>query len=380
MTTELKKVLLVACIEDSREATFSIIDALKEHQYGADISRIQFDCNDNPDEKSDIVPDIYLTKTMPITSYRGVIFLDDGGDFEASKALAKEAIKNELAVGGFGHGILVLKESGLLKDHNVCSGLPKEFYKDIKAIIKSPIVRCDDIVTGIDNPIGFANLMAGAMGGRKKKIVEASSYVEMNKEHVAVVEAEAAAQQIWFQNDDRVAFREDGVVRIMSVDDYCKKMKFRISSMLKILNFIKPGDVSVFDFIREIVRNVIKLKLVKELQWIYSNIGNRKNIKVALMEDRMPVGTNGHWINEVLKLDDRVWDFRRNKDGLDEPEDPDVDWGTIRRYMQPDEDSDSAICDGIKWSFYAENREPRRWDEIEAGENNYPSRIPENKN
>lgn len=171
MNDEINKTLLIASLEASREPALQILTALKEAGYGVDFCRINLE---DEKDQSDIKPDIYLTKHMDLEIYKGIVFLDDGGDPSASKILAKRANEMELAVGGYGLGCEILNDAKLLKGKFISSTLPEEISKGAK-IVNSPAVRSDNIVTtGGNCAVGFTFLFIDALGGEKTRTVESN--------------------------------------------------------------------------------------------------------------------------------------------------------------------------------------------------------------
>ena len=160
----LEKVLIIASAEESREASFAISEFLRGQGYSIDL------CNDG--EESKIKADKLLEEDGSVAGYKGIVFLDDGGDVDACVALAKRADKEVLAIGGLSvKGCLILSKAGLLKDKYLCDGLPDDFYEGSKKV-NSPSVRSDNVVTAVGNCAeGFAVLVLDCLGGKIKRIV-----------------------------------------------------------------------------------------------------------------------------------------------------------------------------------------------------------------
>jgi hypothetical protein len=174
----LDKVLIVACNDASQESAFAIMEDLRISGYGADLCRAAID-------GTKIKCDRLLTETTELVDYKGLIFLDFGGDPKAAVGLAKRADAGMIMVAGYGKGCLVLVKAKLLKDKYVCLGLPKEAYKGAK-MVKSKAVRSDNIVTCAGNcPSAFSALVLDCLGGGVKKIVKSWSEKDMvNSEEV----------------------------------------------------------------------------------------------------------------------------------------------------------------------------------------------------
>lgn len=170
-----QKVLLVAFLDQSRDAVYEVSTGLKEAGYGIDICFAHQDEEDDDFVESKITPDLYLTDKMDLQIYSGVVFFDDGADSKASEIIAKRAEKVDIAIGGYSHGVQILNDAGLLKDKFVAIGFPKEFYKGAKQV-NSPAVRSENVVTASGNcAAGFVMLMIDALGGSVLNIVESSS-------------------------------------------------------------------------------------------------------------------------------------------------------------------------------------------------------------
>src|SRR3972149_9660034 len=117
MAKPVNKVLIVACLEDSRPAAYDISIEIKKHGYTTDFGHVKpEDEEDKKEQESKVKPDLYLTKHMDLDIYDGVVFLDDGGDSDVAKVLAKRANESDLAIGGYGHGGVVLHEANLPED------------------------------------------------------------------------------------------------------------------------------------------------------------------------------------------------------------------------------------------------------------------------
>ncbi len=174
----LDKVLVVACNDSSQESAFQIMEELRLSGYSSDLCRAPLD-------GSKIKTDRLLTKTTELIDYKGVLFLDFGGDPSSAVSLASRANKAELMVAGYGKGCLVLIKAKVLKDKYICMGLPKEAYKGAK-MVKSRAVRSDNVVTCAgDSPSAFASLMLDCLGGDVKKVVKSWAENEMvNSEEV----------------------------------------------------------------------------------------------------------------------------------------------------------------------------------------------------
>lgn len=166
----LHKVLIVAHSDRSMQPAYEIISCLRDFGYSSDI------CHANSEDTPSKIKAVQvLDGSMGLSSYEGVIFLDDGGDAEAAVSLAEKATEQELVLGGHGEGFLVLSEAGALKDHYVCHGFDEDHYEDTKAV-QVPSVRDDKVVTSTDDcATGFAILVADALGGKIKHIVRGKS-------------------------------------------------------------------------------------------------------------------------------------------------------------------------------------------------------------
>jgi len=176
MSNEIHKVLIVAYLESSRADAYEISTELKKFGYGVDFSYVaptpEDEETDEPEIDSNIYADIYLTKHMDLVMYDGIAFLDDGGDADASRVVAKRANEAGLALGGYGFGCQILYDAKALKDKYISLGLPKEFAKG-NEIVNAPAVRAENIVTSAGKcPAGFAFLLVDALGGQVKRQVE----------------------------------------------------------------------------------------------------------------------------------------------------------------------------------------------------------------
>lgn len=188
MGNEIHKVLIVAYLESSRPAAYEISSTLQEHGFSADFCYappiVEEGEEKKPESESQIKPDLYLTEKTDLAMYEGVIFVDDGNNIKACVSVAKQMDKAGYALGGYGHGCLVLYKAGLLKDKYICLGLPEDFSKGAN-IVNSPSVRSDNIVTAAGNcGVGFSFLMVDALGGKVKRTIEsvkeASSDIPIN--------------------------------------------------------------------------------------------------------------------------------------------------------------------------------------------------------
>jgi len=163
----LHKVLVVCHGEDTRKSAYEIVGHLSEFGYSSNLCHV----NDEEEAPSQVNATEVLDGETSLSSYDGVIFLDDGGDEKAAISLAKKASKKEIVIGGHGIGALLLSKAGLLKKEKVCDGLPEECYENATKI-EAPSVRSDKIVTSSEGcPKGFAILMVDALGGKVKNVV-----------------------------------------------------------------------------------------------------------------------------------------------------------------------------------------------------------------
>ena len=173
MSDEINKVLVVAFDEASREPAYGIVDVCKRAGYSVDIARIVAEEDEKLDTK--IHPDVRFAKDMDLSNYKGVVFLDSGGDEGAARVVAKRAAEEDLVVGGYAGGCQYLLAAKLLKDKKLPVGLPEECYKGAEKV-NAPAVRNDKVVVSAGGcPAGFALLMVAAMGGKVKKEVECSA-------------------------------------------------------------------------------------------------------------------------------------------------------------------------------------------------------------
>lgn len=165
----LDKVLIVASSDASQEPAFRVVTELRGSGYGSDICRgLVHDSN--------IKPDRMLTPDSEIHGYKGVVFLDDGGELKSCVSLAVRADKAGMMVAGYAKGCLILLKAKLLKGKYLCMGLPEEAYKGAK-LVKSKAVRSDNIVTCSGNcTTAFVVLLLDCLGGDVKKVVK--SWVE----------------------------------------------------------------------------------------------------------------------------------------------------------------------------------------------------------
>lgn len=173
--SKIHKVLIVAFLDESRSAAYEISTELKKFGFGIDFAFVPPAEDEDEQEhepESQIYADVYLTKHMDLVMYDGIVFLDDGGDADACRIVAKRANEGELALGGYGFGCQILHDAKILKDKYISVGLPKDFAKGNK-VVNSPAVRAENIVTSAGNcPVGFAFLMVDALGGKVTREVE----------------------------------------------------------------------------------------------------------------------------------------------------------------------------------------------------------------
>ncbi len=192
MSNEIHKVLIIAFLEKSREAAYEISTELKKFGYGIDFAYAAPEETEEGEEQqprpeSKIYADSYLTKHMDLVMYDGIVFIDDGGDANASRVIAKRANEAGLALGGYGFGCQTLYEAKALKDKYVAAGLPKEFCKG-NDVVNAPAVRAENVVTSAGNcPTGFAFLMVDALGGEVKRQVESQKEGAAPIPHSALV-------------------------------------------------------------------------------------------------------------------------------------------------------------------------------------------------
>lgn len=166
----LDKILLVAFLEDSRPAAYEITSRLKEFGYSSDICYAKHEGCEDPE----LLADIHLSKDADLSSYKGIVFLDDGSDSDACATLAKKAGKDKIVVGAYSHGCKIVADAGLMDDQFVSAMIPEDMRKGAKAV-KAPAVRSDNLVTSFGNcPLGFAVLLIDALGGEIKKVVEST--------------------------------------------------------------------------------------------------------------------------------------------------------------------------------------------------------------
>lgn len=164
-----KKVLLIAFSDNSREPAYDLTNELRTSGYATQI------CNAHSEKsQSKLVADISLLSGIDPSQYSGIIFLDDGGNEDASKKLAKNADDIGLPIGGYSDGYHILHAAKLLKDKFIPKGMPKsEGAKEVNA----PAVRSDNIVASAGGCIvGFVLLFVDALGGEDKKVVKAQEF------------------------------------------------------------------------------------------------------------------------------------------------------------------------------------------------------------
>jgi len=172
---EINKALIVASLDTSQQPAYEIAEAIKKSGYTVDIAHV---IGEEDDElKTNIRPDVRLTKDMDLANYKGIIFLDYGGDENIASVVAKRASEEELAIGGYAQGCRVLLSAKLLKGKKIPASLPEEFHKGAE-LVNAPAIRSDKIIISAGNcPVGFALLVVSAMGGKIKKEVEGNKVV-----------------------------------------------------------------------------------------------------------------------------------------------------------------------------------------------------------
>jgi len=174
-----KRVLILGSLETSREAALILSEELKSNGYSPVF------CHTGA-EDFNIQEDRILEENMSLTDIVGVVFLDNGGDYDLALELAKEAYKKDLVIGALGVGCVVVKDAEITKDSILCSGLPEELYEGAK-MAEAPAVRSGTLVTcsGSKESIrGFAILLVGALGGKYKNMVTS----EVSDENFLVVD------------------------------------------------------------------------------------------------------------------------------------------------------------------------------------------------
>ena len=176
MANDLSKVLIIASLEDSRTAAFKMEIQFKEAGYSVDfaVAKDEPENEDVPAEEPDtnIKYNTYMSKHMDLVQYKGIIFIDDGGDLGIAKVLAKRAAESNMPIGGYRQGCLILAAAKVLKDKFIPSGLPEEMQKGNK-IVNSPVVRSDNFVLASGHcATGFVFLMLDALGGIVQRTVE----------------------------------------------------------------------------------------------------------------------------------------------------------------------------------------------------------------
>lgn len=170
---DINKVLIVAYYDSSRDAAYEISTALKEYGYGIDIAQKRRE--DDEEFESKIQPDVYLNPEMDMAVYRGIVFVDDGGDTKNAIKIAKNADDIDMAIGGYRHGCEVLYAADILDKKFVPANMPEAWEHGTKPI-NAPSVRSDNIVTCVSKcPVGFALLLIDALGGEIHKVVEGTS-------------------------------------------------------------------------------------------------------------------------------------------------------------------------------------------------------------
>lgn len=157
----MSRVLIVASRDESREAALVIGEELRSNGYAVDFS--------NTGKDSKIDADRAMLPELPLVDYKGIVFLDDGGDPEAAVAVAKKAHDGGMVLGGFGAGCEVLGGAKILKDQFVPNDIAKQF--DGKGV-NAPAARSGDVVSAVGScPMGFVMLLVDALGGEIKHIV-----------------------------------------------------------------------------------------------------------------------------------------------------------------------------------------------------------------
>lgn len=172
---KIAKVLIVVSRDEYRHVAFELAEGLRSYGY---IPRF---CN-ALGEESKLVVDVHLTADMPLETYHGVAFLDEGGDMNACVAIAKKAAKEDLVIAGKRRGLWVLHKAGTLKGRYVCHGMPKEFYsgKDTTPIA-APSVNSKKLVTSMTKGAGeFVILVLNALGGKIKRVIRSANSDEAN--------------------------------------------------------------------------------------------------------------------------------------------------------------------------------------------------------
>jgi len=164
MSNKNKRVLIVASLEISREASLIFSKRLTESGYSPVL------CHRGGDDIN-ISEDRILEGKMTLTDIAGVVFLDDGGDEAAAIELIQNADKKDITIGLFQAGCIVGKKSKIFKDRFLCSGLPKEYYKGADQT-NAHCVRSGNLVTSSGECLeGFIGLVIGALGGKQKNII-----------------------------------------------------------------------------------------------------------------------------------------------------------------------------------------------------------------
>ena len=168
------RVLIVCSREDSREVAYEIMNHLEEYGYSSCL------CNHTDEEiESDVKASVSLSEDTIVADYDAVVFLDDGNDPDNATRLAEKADEAGLVIGGYGPGLLPVREAGALEGHKVCSGVEVKGYDESKKRaeeVDAPAVRNGNVVTARgDCPLGFSILLVDALGGKVKNIVKSDS-------------------------------------------------------------------------------------------------------------------------------------------------------------------------------------------------------------
>lgn len=160
------RILIVASREPSREPTYELSKTMEANGYSAMI------CHACEDQASGVRADVTLDEDTSLSGYEGVVFFDDGHDDKLAINLAEKAGNKGLVRAGYStEGCMILSKAGLLKDENICSGLPDEAYSGATRI-DAPAVRSNKLVTATgDCVLGFSVVLVDALGGKVKKVV-----------------------------------------------------------------------------------------------------------------------------------------------------------------------------------------------------------------
>jgi len=257
-----KRILILGSLETSREAALILSEELKSNGYSPVF------CHTG-EEDFNIQEDRILEDNMSLTDIVGVVFLDNGGDYDLALKLAEEAYKKDLVIGALGVGCVIAKDAKITKDSILCSGLPEELYEGAK-MAEAPAVRSGTLVTcsGSKESIrGFAILLVGALGGKYKNMVTS----KVSDENFLVVDKLDNWPSYWKLSNNKV--------RVVLADyadiDFDKGLLSGVSlnSENRSLSLVNGNIPSLFLFLQKMPENDI-VASVKKLESIGSSSFN----------------------------------------------------------------------------------------------------------